>query len=127
MGKEQVLRKLLVIALTAMTVAGTSSIALAATTIQWTGQGGENLPCDGGGHWVLTGKGVTSATMEVNGVTYTMVQNGNGSFAADSNGTLGAGTTASATYEGSPKNPQFVLSHCVAGDGGYPGDGGYGS
>ena len=64
MGKEQVLRKLLVIALTAMTVAGTSSIALAATTIQWTGQGGENLPCDGGGHWVLTGKGVTSATMD---------------------------------------------------------------
>ena len=84
MGKEQVLRKLLVIALTAMTVAGTASIALAATTLPWTGQGGENLPCDGGGHWVLTGKGVTSATMEVNGVTYTMVQNGNGSFAADS-------------------------------------------
>ncbi len=70
------MRKLLVIALTAMTVAGTASIALAATTLPWTGQGGENLPCDGGGHWVLTGKGVTSATMEVNGVTYTMVQNG---------------------------------------------------
>ncbi len=113
------MRKFLVIALTALTVGGTASIALAATTIQWTGQGGENLPCDGGGHWVLTGKGVTSATMEVNGVTYTMVQNGNGSFAADSNGTIGAGTTASATYSGSPKNPQFVLSHCVDG-GGYP-------
>jgi hypothetical protein len=109
-------KSLLVLALAAMTVGGTASIALASTTIQWTGQGSESLPCSGGGHWVLTGQGVTSATMTVNGVVYTMHQNGNGSFAADSNGSLGAGTTASATYEGSPKNPQFVLSHCVAGD-----------
>jgi hypothetical protein len=111
-------KSLLVLALAVMTVGGTASIALASTTIQWTGQGSENLPCSGGGHWVLTGQGITSATMTVNGVQYTMVQNGNGSFAADSNGSLGAGTTASATYEGSARNPQFVLSHCVAG--GYP-------
>lgn len=114
------MRKFLVIALTALTVGGTASIALAATTLPWTGQGGENLPCSDGGHWVLTGKGITSATMVVNGVSYTMSQNGNGSWAADSSGALGAGTMASATYEGTPKNPQFVLSHCAAGGGGYP-------
>jgi hypothetical protein len=112
------LRKFLVVALAAMTLAGTASIAMAATTIQWTGQGSENLPCSaGGGHWVLTGKGITSATMVVNGVTYTMTQNGNGSWAADSDGRLGNNTTASATYEGSPRNPQFVLSHCNGGGG----------
>jgi hypothetical protein len=114
------LRKLLVIALMALTVGGTASIALAGTTIQWTGQGSENLPCNrAGGHWVLTGKGITSATMVVNGVTYTMTQNGGGSFAADSEGRLGLNTTAYAMYEGSARNPQFVLSHCNGASGGY--------
>ena len=115
------MRKLLVLAFTVLTVGATANMALAATTIPWTGQGGESLPCSSGGHWVLTGKGITSATMTVNGVTYTMVQSGKGSFSADSNGSLDAGTTASASYEGTVANgnPQFVLSHCAAG-GGYP-------
>lgn len=112
-------KALLVFALAAMTMVGTASMALASTTLQWTGQGGENLPCSGGGHWVLTGQGITSATMTVKGVQYVMHQNGNGSFAADSNGFIGAATTASVTYEGSARNPQFVLSHCGEG-GGYP-------
>ena len=88
--------------------------ASAQTTITWTGQGSENLPCEGGGHWVLTGQGITSATLTVNGVTYTMVQSGGGSWSADSTGALGAGTTASATYQGTVEhgNPQLVLSHC---------------
>jgi hypothetical protein len=88
--------------------------ASAQTTITWTGQGSENLPCEDGGHWVLTGQGITSATLTVNGVTYTMVQSGGGSWSADSTGALGAGTTASATYEGTVENgnPQLVLSHC---------------
>lgn len=113
------MRKLLVIALMALTVGGTASIALAGTTIQWTGQGSESLPCNAqGGHWVLTGKGITSATATVNGVDYVMTQNGLGSWAADSQGRLGLNTTASVMYEGSARNPQFVLSHCN-GAGGY--------
>jgi hypothetical protein len=111
------LRKLLVIVFTVLAVVGIANMALASTTIQWTGQGGDNLPCARGGHWVLTGHGVTSATMIVNGKTYTMDQNGGGSFAADSNGPIVGSTVASATYEGSATNPQFVLSHCNAGGG----------
>jgi hypothetical protein len=90
----------------------TATAAQASTTIEWTGQGSDNLPCDSGGHWVLTGQGITSATMIVNGVQYVMTQNGNGSFAADSVGALDENTTASATYEGEAANVQFVLSHC---------------
>jgi hypothetical protein len=88
------------------------------TTITWTGQGSENLPCPGGAHWVLTGKGITSATLTVNGVTYPMTQSGQGSWSADSTTPLDDDPppTASATYTGNPRNPQLVLSHCL----GYP-------
>jgi hypothetical protein len=121
------LRKLLVVALAAFTLMGFAGTALASTTtIQWTGQGSESLPCDNGGHWVLTGKGITSAKMVVAGLKYTMVQSGKGSFSADSNGPISLSTVASATYKGAVAhgNPQFVLSHCTEGDGGY-GGGGY--
>lgn len=113
------MRRLLIVALTVLTVGGIAGTALASTTIQWTGQGSENLPCSGGGHWVLTGKGISSATMTVGGNTYAMTQSGNGSWSADSNGSITGSTVASATYEGTVQNgnPQFVLSHCV--EGGY--------
>ena len=42
-------------------------------------------------------KGITSATLYVDGVPYTMAQNGNGSFEADSAGAVDASTVASAT------------------------------
>jgi hypothetical protein len=108
-------RKLLVLALSAMAVVALIGSASASTRITWTGQGSENLPCQYGGHWVLTGKGITSA--KVNGVA-PMYQNGGGSFAYDSVGPINKGMIGSvfADYEGSAKNPQFVLSHCNAGD-----------
>jgi hypothetical protein len=123
MGKEYDVRKLLTVAAMTLALMGLAGSALASTTIQWTGQGGENLPCANGGHWVLTGKGITSATMTVANRTYVMTQNGNGSFAADSDKPISASTVASATYEGTVANgnPQFVLSHCTDGGGGYPG------
>jgi hypothetical protein len=113
-------RKLLVLALSAMAVVGLVGSASASTTITWTGQGSESLPCADGGHWVLTGKGITSATISFGQPMY---QNGGGSWAFDSVGPISASMigTVSATYDGTPKNPQFVLSHCNAGDGGYGG------
>jgi hypothetical protein len=117
--RSVIVRKLLVLALSAVAVLGLTGVASAATTIQWTGQGSENLPCSDGGHWVLTGKGITSATATIGGVTYTMVQNGAGSFAVDSTGSISGSTVASATYNGTVANgnPQFVLSHCNGGGG----------
>jgi hypothetical protein len=111
------LRKLFVSIVAALCIGGLAGSALASTTINWTGQGSENLPCGRGGHWVLTGKGVTSATLTVGSHTYTMVQNGGGSFSADSVGFIVDTTVASASYEGTVANgnPQLVLSSCVAG------------
>jgi hypothetical protein len=123
MKGARIVRKLLVLALSVFAVGALAGPASASTTIRWTGQGSDNLPCAEGGHWVLTGKGITSATATIGGVTYTMVQSGRGSFSVDSDGSISAGTAASASYEGTVANgnPQFVLSHCTAGDGGYYG------
>ena len=113
------------------------------TTVQWQGQGSENLPCDSsGGHWVLTPAhgqdwAITSATLTVNGQDYPMAENGGGSYAADSSGALDSNSTASASFDYTgtlPSNgPQLVLSHCLGasgeggGGGGELGGGGAGS
>jgi hypothetical protein len=107
------------------------------TTIQWQGQGSDNLPCSSGGHWILAdshgqGWAVTSATLTVNGQSYTMTQNGGGSWSADSNGALDSNSSASATitHSGtlpSSGGPQLVLSSCAAGTGSGGGGGGGGS
>ena len=120
------MRKLLVLALSAIAVVALVGSASAATrTIAWTGQGGDNLPCAEGGHWVLTGRGITSATISF--ANQPMYQNGNGSWAFDSVGPITADMIGQvfATFNrtATTGNPQFVLSHCNAGDGGY--DGGY--
>jgi hypothetical protein len=119
-------RKLLLLALSAVAVVGLVGSASAATrTIVWTGQGGDNLPCADGGHWVLTGKGITYATISFGGSDLPMYHNANGSWAFDSVGPISAGMigTVSTTFERTltTGNPQFVLSHCNAGDGGYGG------
>jgi hypothetical protein len=113
------MRKIFAIVLGSLLVFGAAGVAAASSTIYWSGQGSENLPCSDGGHWVLTGKGITSATARINGVDYVMVQHGQGSWSADSVGRLGSSPNARVTYEGSARNPQFVLSHCNDGDGGY--------
>jgi hypothetical protein len=119
-------RKLLVLALSAMAVVALVGSASAATrTLTWTGQGGDNLPCADGGHWVLTGKGITNATINFGGSDLPMYQNGEGSWAFDSVGPISASMigSVSSTFERTltTGNPQFVLSHCSDGDGGYGG------
>ena len=118
------MRKLLVLALSAIAVVALVGSASAATSmIYWSGQGGDNLPCAEGCHWVLTGKGITSATISF--ANQPMYQNGTGSWAFDSVGPITADMIGqvSATYNRTitTGNPQFVLSHCNAGDGGYGG------
>jgi hypothetical protein len=113
-------RKLLVLALSAIAVVGLVGSASATTTITWRGQGSENLPCQYGGHWVLTGKGITGAW--VNGVA-PMYQNGGGSWAYDSVGPIDSSMIGQvyAVYNGTANNPQFVLSHCNGPSDGYGG------
>ena len=72
---------------------------------------------------MLTGKGITSATISF--ANQPMYQNGGGSWAFDSVGPITADMIGqvSATYNRTitTGNPQFVLSHCNGGDGGYGG------
>lgn len=83
--------------------------ALAGSTA-WTGNGSENLPCSTGAHWILSpAQGITSATLTVNSTTYPMQQSGDGSFFADSTGTI---TSASATWVGTNSTAFLKLSHC---------------
>ncbi len=90
--------------------------ASASTAVSWTGNGSENLPCSDAAHWVLSpAKGITSATLFVDGVPFAMHQNGSGSFAADSSGPVVAGTVVSATYEGANTTAFLKLSSCVQG------------
>ena len=91
------------------------SAAAAATTTTWTGNGSGNLPCSGNEHWVLSpAQGITSAVLTVRGVNYTMVQNGLGSFAVDTNVGVNAGDigNVTATYEGANNTAFIKLSHC---------------
>jgi hypothetical protein len=87
------------------------------TSVTWLLNGSKNLPCADGAHWVLgPAKGITSATLFVNGAAYTMLQNGRGSFAADSVGAVTASSVVSATYEGANTTPFLKLSHCEQGE-----------
>lgn len=90
--------------------------ASASTSVTWTGNGSENLPCSDAAHWVLSpARGITSATLYVDGVSYAMVRNGLGSFAADSDGAVDASTIASVTYDGANTTAFLKLSHCEQG------------
>src|SRR5438132_444230 len=113
------------VALAAVTVVAMTMVpaSAASTTISWNGQGSDNLPCSGGGHWVLTSSGpnttISSAELTVNGSDAgPMTQNGGGSWSADSSGALAAGSTSASvavTYTGDTPSGQLVLSSCTAG------------
>jgi hypothetical protein len=100
-----------------MPFAANLGTASASGSVTWTGNGSENLPCSDGGHWVLSpAQGITSATLTVDGTTYTMVKNGLfGSWAADSSGAITSSSTASATYAGNNTTAFLKLSSCVQG------------
>jgi len=91
--------------------------AYADGVIDWTGHGSENLPCEGGAHWVLAPAfGIDSATLTVDGATYVMTQNGQGSFAADSSTEVTESSDAYVTYTGEgDERDQLQLSHCLEG------------
>ena len=105
-----------VVAISAITVLGTST-AKADGIITWVGNGSENLPCEYGGHWVLAPSfNITSAILTVDGVNYPMIQHGNGSWSADSEGSLSSDLSAWVEFvgEGDEKN-HLQLSHCIEG------------
>lgn len=95
--------------LTAGPVRATTSV------IPWGGNGSENLPCSEGGHWVLAPSfGIDSATLHVDGNAYTMTENGNGSWSADSVGPIDANVDAYVTYTGDgDERDHLQLSHCT--------------
>ena len=122
-------------AIVAVIMAVAAANADGSMTVQWQGQGADNLPCSDGGHWILTpghnDGTITNAMLTVNnGQHISMTENGGGSWSADSVGSLDNNTTASATYTftGSDPEPQLVLSSCTAGtSGGGGGTGGGGT
>jgi hypothetical protein len=103
--------------------AGFAALALCATpafaaTIGWQGHGSENLPCSGSEHWVLSpAKGITSATLYIDGVGYAMSKNGGGagSFSADTNVGFDGSQSVSVTYFGANDSAFLKLSHCAPG------------
>jgi hypothetical protein len=107
--------------------------ALAGSTT-WEGHGSENLPCEDGGHWILSpGADVGTATLTVDGVSSTMEQSGpaggSGAYHGFSSGPIDETTEASATWTGTSTEAFLKLSNCLegAGDGGVsPGDDGNG-
>src|SRR5919201_613358 len=109
----------LIAALTAAVVYATPALA-GQTTIGWEGHGSENLPCAGNEHWVLSpAQGVTSATLTIDGVDYTMTQSGDGSFSADTDVGFDGSQDVSVTYvfddaQGDP-GAHLQLSHCESG------------
>lgn len=113
------MKKILMFFVAAMLVVAFATFGLtpvqADGSIPWEGNGSDNLPCTSGGHWVLApADGITGAILHVNGSDYTMSQNGNGSWSADSSGALDSNLTASVSFtgDGSDKN-HLQLSHCV--------------
>ena len=83
-------------------------------TIQWEGNGAENLPCEGG-HWVVAPSfGITGATLNVNGQSYTMAQSGQGSWSADSVGYIDTSVQASVSFTGDgDERNHLQLSNCI--------------
>ncbi|MGB3024055.1 MAG: hypothetical protein WBB39_04620 [Candidatus Saccharimonadales bacterium] len=89
------------------------------TTDTWTygswdqKHGADKLPCVTGGHWVLTGQGITAAQVKVGGDWVAMTQNGQGSWSYTSTGTVTSTTVLEYRYEGDPKSSVFTLLDCT--------------
>jgi hypothetical protein len=97
---------------------GTANAARASGVIDWTGHGSENLPCESGGHWVLAPAfGIDSATLTVDGASYTMSQSGQGSWSADSTTEITSSSDAYVTFTGEgDERDSLQLSHCLGGE-----------
>jgi len=101
----------------ALTYLARPAIVHADGSLPWGGNGSDNLPCANGAHWVLAPAfNVDSATLVVDGVEYTMTQNGQGSWAADAAGAVTADSDVSVNFtgDGDLRN-HLQLSHCLAG------------
>ena len=95
-------------------------VASADATITWTAgvdQGSNNLPCSDGAHWVLSpAQGITSATLTFKGQTYTMQENGSGSYSVNTPGPVVAGDTVTVAYTGDNEDAFLKLSDCTTGE-----------
>jgi hypothetical protein len=117
-GRRGMKRFFLVVAaaLAALAFGSTLAFAQSGTPIQWQGHGSENLPCSGNEHWVLSpAKGITSATLYIDGVPYAMSQNGAGSYSADTDVGFDGSQSVSVTYFGDNDSAFLKLSHCDSG------------
>jgi len=103
---------------TSITGQVTSAGSTTLSVINWEGHGSENLPCEFGAHWVLAPAfNIDSAMLTVNGSDYGMSQNGNGSWEADSSGSLDVNLSAYVSYTGDgDERNSLQLSHCLEGE-----------
>jgi hypothetical protein len=87
-------------------------------SIPWGGNGADQLPCANGAHWVLSpSDGIDSAILHVGNATYTMTENGGGSWSADSAGDVPSDQSqvwVEFTGAGDAKD-HLQLSHCLEG------------
>jgi hypothetical protein len=114
---------IVLILLASATVAFASGSVIYDGVIEWTGQGSDVLPCEFGGHWILSpGANITWAKLTVNGVEYQMTPNGpseNTSWEADNVGFLDTSLTASVSWTSSgvvSDQLSLKLSHCSEGN-----------
>jgi hypothetical protein len=110
----------LAVALTTAALYATSGIAGVGGSDTWDSsqQGGDNLPCASGAHWILSpAQGITSATLTVGSEVVAMEQSGSGSFSADTSGPVTESTTASVVWSGDNDDATLKLSHCLEGGG----------
>lgn len=112
------MRRYAILAFTALVLIAAALPALGDQTTPnpavWTGNGSENLPCNGTLLWIFTGPG--APTLMLNGTAYAGAQQGqgNGSYHYE---TPGAGVTvnssASVAWSGDQGNYVLTISHCT--------------
>src|SRR5262249_60726650 len=114
------MRKLLGAAIVAVVLMGASP-AQASTTLGWVPKA--HYHCQYGAEWTLLPvKGITSATLTVDGHSYPMTVQYHWSYVvghyiwswwAESIGHTSAQTVATATFQGDPVDPSFDIAACV--------------
>jgi hypothetical protein len=100
-------------------VSGAGANAVETHTTTWNGvRGADNLPCEAGSLlWIFTGHDATSATLHLDGASYTGNQRGTGAYQFT---TPGSGVTSNSSayvvYTGPVQSRAVVtISHCDGG------------
>jgi LPXTG-motif cell wall-anchored protein len=115
-GMRKVTARVLTLALVVVAAMAIPGVARA-DSFEWGGQGADNLPCPFGAHWVLTGQGIESATLTVDGESIEMTQSGNqGSFSVDFTQPVDESSDVSVEFEPEGAANVLTLSHCLEGE-----------